>query len=96
MRGMQVEDKIKAFEFNDEYIIPGVKAMPSLWHNVGSATFVIDDNDSKLVVAALNHHILSVENPQFIFSVDYDQASSVAGAKHSWSPTLLYRESSGT
>ena len=80
---MQVENKIKAFEFNDEYIIPGVKARPSLWHNIGCATFVIDDGDSKLVVAALNHHVLSVENPQFIFDVDYDKASSVAGALYS-------------
>lgn len=79
---MQVADKIKTFEFGDQELIPGIRVMPSLWHNIGCATYIVEDGDSAIVVAALNHVVLSVENPHFIFEVDYNQSASVDGTQY--------------
>jgi hypothetical protein len=77
---VQVASKIKTFKFDGQELIPGVKPLPFLAHNIGCASYEIEDKGSKLIVASMNHIVLSVENPQFIFEVDYNRTGSVIGA----------------
>lgn len=72
-----LEDKV-AFYADGEDIVPGVTPMDAPGHTPGHSVFMLESAGEKLMLTAdtANHHVLSLERPDWEVSFDFDKGQA--------------------